>query len=201
LYAKPEIKYCYLNQQLNKMPLNYRSGAANSRIRFILSECSLGAILIAATEIGVCAIDLNDDPNLLTRDLLERFPLAELISGDHEFEQWMTKIVNFIEAPSLNLNLPLDLRGTAFQLRVWHALQQIPTGKRITYTELAQRIGAPKAIRAVGSACAANRLAVVIPCHRVVRAEGSGSGYRWGMARKVELLRRERELSAGTQST
>jgi AraC family transcriptional regulator of adaptative response/methylated-DNA-[protein]-cysteine methyltransferase len=164
---------------------------ANSRIRFSLDECSLGSILVAASEIGICAIALGDDPDLLARELQDRFPQAELIGGDHEFDQWVANVVGFVEAPAIGLDLPLDIRGTAFQQRVWQALRQIPVGEKVSYTDIAQRIGAPKAVRAVAGACASNTLAVAIPCHRVVRSDGSLSGYRWGVKRKAELLRRE----------
>jgi len=158
-------------------------------IRFTLGECSLGSVLVAAGEKGICTISLGDGPEVLVCDLHERFPQAELIDGG--FEQWVAQISAFIEAPALGFELPLDIRGTAFQRRVWQALRQIPIGQIVSYTGLAQRIGAPKAVRAVASACAANSLAVAIPCHRALRSDGKLSGYRWGIERKAELLRRE----------
>ncbi len=164
---------------------------SNNRIRFALGECSLGSILVAISEKGVCAISLGDDPEVLIRDLQNRFPQAELIEDDGEFEQWIAQVIGFIETPASGLDLPLDIRGTAFQQRVWQALQQIPTGQTVSYTCIAQCIGAPKAVRAVAGACAANSLAVAIPCHRVLRSDGKLSGYRWGIERKAELLRRE----------
>lgn len=179
------------SQLLGMTPSDYRAGGTNSRIRFALGECSLGSILVAASEIGICAIALGDDPDYLIRELQDRFPKAELIGGDSEFEQWVAKVVGFVEAPSIGLDLPLDMQGTAFQQRVWQTLRQIPAGEKVSYTEIAQRIGAPKAVRAVAGACAANTLAVAIPCHRVVRSDGGLSGYRWGVERKAELLRRE----------
>lgn len=185
--------YAQSSQLLGMTPSDYRAGEANSRIRFALGECSLGSILVAASEIGICAIALGDDPDRLARELQDRFHQAELIGGDSEFEQWVAKIVGFVEAPAIGLDLPLDLRGTAFQQRVWLALRQIPVGEKVSYTDIAQRIGAPKAVRAVAGACAANILAVAIPCHRVVRSHGSLSGYRWGVERKAELLRREQQ--------
>jgi len=178
-------------QLLGMTPSDYRAGGANSRIRFALGECSLGSILVAASEIGICDIALGDDPDRLARELQDRFPQAELIGGDNEFEQWVAKVVGLVEAPAIGLDLPLDMRGTAFQQRVWQALLQIPVGEKVSYTDIAQRIGAPKAMRAVAGACAANTLAVAIPCHRVVRSDGGLSGYRWGVERKAELLRRE----------
>jgi AraC family transcriptional regulator of adaptative response/methylated-DNA-[protein]-cysteine methyltransferase len=141
----------------------------------------------------VCAISLGDDPEILVRDLRDRFPRAEPTGGDSEFEQILAQVADFIEAPALGLNLPLDIRGTAFQRRVWQALRETPVGATVSYTELARRIGRPSSVRAVAGACAANTLAVAIPCHRAVRNDGALSGYRWGVQRKAELLRREAE--------
>ena len=146
---------------------------------------------MAASARGLCAILIGDDPDALARDLQDRFPKAEFIGGDAEFEQWMAQVVGFVEMPKLGLDLPLDVRGTAFQQRVWQALRDIPVGQTASYTDIAQRIGAPQAVRAVAGACAANALAVAIPCHRVVRTDGSLSGYRWGVERKRALLARE----------
>jgi len=164
-------------------------------IRFAVAQCTLGAILVARSQRGICAILLGDDPDRLTRDWQDQFPKAERIGGDADFEQFVAQVVGFIEAPALGLNLPLDVRGTVFQQRVWQALRDIPPGATVSYTEIAERIGAPKAVRAVAQACAANHIAVAIPCHRVVRRDGDLAGYRWGVARKRELLRRE-----GTQT-
>jgi AraC family transcriptional regulator of adaptative response/methylated-DNA-[protein]-cysteine methyltransferase len=172
-------------------PSIYRTGGANADIRFAVGECSLGSILVAQSEIGVCAILLGDDPEALVRDLQDRFPRATLIGADGEFEQLVSRVVGFIEAPGLGLDLPLDVRGTAFQQRVWQALQEIPVGSTASYTEIAARIGSPKSVRAVAQACAANPLAVAIPCHRVVRNDGGLSGYRWGVERKRALQERE----------
>ncbi|MGZ5030093.1 MAG: methylated-DNA--[protein]-cysteine S-methyltransferase [Methylobacter sp.] len=166
--------------------------ATDSQIHFATGECSLGSILVAISERGVCAIALADNPDSLVRDLQDRFPQAEPIGADPDVEQLIAKVVDFIENPALALDLPLDVRGTAFQQRVWQALREIPAGTTVSYSEMAQRIGAPKAARAVASACAANTLAVAIPCHRAVRTDGSLSGYRWGIKRKAELLRREK---------
>ncbi|MDD5462342.1 MAG: methylated-DNA--[protein]-cysteine S-methyltransferase [Methylococcales bacterium] len=167
------------------------TGGNNGRICFALGECSLGSILVVISEKGICAISLGDDPEALARDVQDRFPQAELISEDSEFEQWIAQVIGFIEAPALGLDLPLDICGTAFQQRVWQALREIPAGQIASYTRIAQHIGAPDAVRAVASACAANSLAVAIPCHRAIRSDGSLSGYRWGVERKAELLRRE----------
>jgi AraC family transcriptional regulator of adaptative response/methylated-DNA-[protein]-cysteine methyltransferase len=178
-------------QVLGMTPTIYRAGGVNADIRFAVGECSLGSILVARSEIGVCAILLGDDPDALARDLQDRFPRATLIGGDAEFEQLVAQVVGFIEAPGLGLDLPLDVQGTAFQQRVWQALQEIPAGSTASYAEIAGRIGAPRAVRAVAQACAANSLAVAIPCHRVVRNDGGLSGYRWGVERKRALLERE----------
>ena len=176
---------------LGMTPTVYRAGGATAEIRFAIGECSLGSILVASSDRGVCAIMLGDEPEALARDLQKRFPRAELIGGDAEFEELVAKVVGFIEAPGLGLDLPLDVQGTAFQQRVWEALRAIPAGRTATYGEIAARIGAPRAVRAVAGACAANPVAVAIPCHRVVRTDGSLSGYRWGVERKRALLARE----------
>ena len=170
---------------------DYRDGGANLPIRFAVGQCSLGAILVAHSHRGICAILLGDDPDALVRDLQDQFPKAQLLGGDAAFEQLVAQVVGFIEAPSVGLNLPLDVRGTAFQERVWKALREIPPGSTVSYTQLAERIGAPRSVRAVAQACGANRIAVAIPCHRVVRRDGDISGYRWGVERKRELLQRE----------
>lgn len=179
------------NEMLGMTPSNYRAGGANSEIRFAVGECSLGSILVASSARGICAILLGDDPDKLVRDLQDRFPRAALIGGDKAFENVVAKVVGFVEAPGLGLDLPLDVRGTAFQQRVWQALGTIPVGSTASYTEIAKRIGSPQSVRAVARACAANTLAVAIPCHRVVRIDGALSGYRWGVERKRALLDKE----------
>lgn len=176
---------------LGMTPTNYRAGGANTEIRFAVGQCSLGSILVAQSPRGVCAISLGDDPNALVQDLQDRFPRATLIGADASFERLIAQVVGFIEAPQRGLDLPLDVRGTAFQRRVWRALRDIPLGSTATYAQIATRIGAPKSARAVARACGANPLAVAIPCHRVVRSDGSISGYRWGVERKRQLLQRE----------
>ena len=179
------------NELLGMTPARYRAGGANTEIRFAIGQCSLGAILVAASERGVCAILMGDDPGRLARDLQDRFPHATLIGGEARFEKLIAQVVGLVEAPGLGVDLPLDVRGTAFQQRVWQALREIPAGRTTTYSQLARRIGSPKSIRAVASACAANALAVAIPCHRVVRSDGGLAGYRWGVERKRALLARE----------
>lgn len=179
------------DQLLGMTPKSYRAGGSNAVIHFAIGECSLGAILVAASERGVCAILLGDDPEALAHDLQDRFPKAELIGGDAGFEQLVAKVVGFVEMPRIGLDLPLDVRGTAFEQRVWQTLQKIPAGATMSYSEIAKHLGAPKSARAVAGACAANALAVAIPCHRVVRSDGALSGYRWGIERKRALLERE----------
>lgn len=182
-------------QRLGMRPKAYRAGGQGATIRFALGQCSLGAILVAQSEKGICAILLGDDPEPLLHALQDQFPNARLIGGDNEYERVVAEVVGFVEAPALGLALPLDVQGTAFQERVWQALREVPAGCRVSYTDIAERIGAPKAVRAVAMACAANRIAVAIPCHRVVRRDGDISGYRWGVERKQQLLKRETALS------
>jgi AraC family transcriptional regulator, regulatory protein of adaptative response / methylated-DNA-[protein]-cysteine methyltransferase len=177
---------------LGMTPTAFRAGGDGASIRFAIGDCWLGSILVAASDRGVCAIMLGDDPDELARDLQDRFPKAQILGGDAEFERLVAVVVGFVERPSIGLDLPLDIRGTAFQRRVWEALREIPPGSTASYSEIAERIGRPSAVRAVGQACAANAIAVAIPCHRVVRTDGSLSGYRWGVERKGELIRLER---------
>lgn len=172
-------------------PSQYRAGGPGEDIKFAVGQSSLGAILVASSQKGVAAILLGDDPEKLLRDLQDRFPKARLIGADRDYEARVARVVGFVEAPHIGLDLPLDVRGTAFQRRVWRALREIPVGTTISYAEIAQRIGAPKAVRAVAGACAANNLAVAIPCHRVVRNDGALSGYAWGVERKRALIDRE----------
>ena len=190
-YASNSRFYEESDEVLGMTPTAYRSGGAAVQIRFAIGQSSLGAILVAQSMRGVCAILLGDDPEVLLRDLQDRFPKAHLIGGDADFEQTVASVVGFIEAPRIGLSLPLDLQGTAFQLRVWQALRGIPAGQTASYSDIAQRIGSPSAVRAVASACAANPVAVAVPCHRVLRIDGSISGYRWGVERKRALLLRE----------
>ena len=176
---------------LGMTPTRFKAGGANEEIRFALGQTSLGAILVASSRKGVASILLGDDPEALLRQLQDRFPKANLIGADKDYEALVARVVGFIEAPRIGLDLPLDVRGTVFQRRVWQALQQIPVGQTVSYAEIARRIGSPKAVRAVAGACASNNLAVAIPCHRVVRNDGSLSGYAWGVERKKVLLDRE----------
>jgi AraC family transcriptional regulator of adaptative response/methylated-DNA-[protein]-cysteine methyltransferase len=179
-------------KELGMTPTSFRSGGAGVSIRFAVGESSLGQVLVAATDKGVCAIFLGDDPEALARELRDRFPKALIRSADESFNRWVTRVVGLVDDPAAGLDLPLDIRGTAFQIRVWEALRRIPAGKTASYTEVARRIGRPTAARAVAAACAANPVAIAIPCHRAVRTDESLSGYRWGVKRKAELLKRER---------
>jgi AraC family transcriptional regulator of adaptative response/methylated-DNA-[protein]-cysteine methyltransferase len=173
---------------LGMTPTQYRHGGANEEIRFAVGQCSLGEILVASSTRGVAAILLGDDPERLLRDLQDRFPRARLIGADASYEALIAQVVGFIEQPAIGLDLSLDVRGTAFQQRVWQALREIPVGRTVSYADIARQIGRPSAVRAVAGACAANRLAVAIPCHRVVRTDGSLSGYAWGVERKRDLI-------------
>jgi len=176
---------------LGMTPTAFRAGGRGAEIRFAIGQCSLGAILVAATERGVCAILLGDDPEALAHDLERKFPSARLVGADAGFEQLVAQVVGLVEQPQVGSELPLDIRGTAFQQRVWKALQEIPVGSTASYSDIAQKIGSPKAVRAVAQACGANALAVAVPCHRVIKNDGSLSGYRWGVERKQALLNRE----------
>jgi AraC family transcriptional regulator of adaptative response/methylated-DNA-[protein]-cysteine methyltransferase len=181
-------------QLLGMTPGEFRSGGTHQKMRFALGECSLGSILVAASDKGVCAILLGDDPEALVRDLQKQFPRADLAGGDKDFEKLAAKVIGFVESPRRGPDFPLDIQGTAFQHRVWDALRRIPAGSTASYAEIAQKLGSPKSVRAVARACAANHLAVAIPCHRVVRTDGAPSGYRWGVERKRALLNKEATL-------
>lgn len=183
--------YAEAAERLGMAPKRFRNGGAGEVIRFAVGQCSLGAVLVASSARGVCAILLGDDPEPLVCDLQARFPKAELIGGEAAYEHLVARVIGAIEAPRTGWDLPLDIRGTAFQQRVWQALRDIPPGCTLSYAALAERLGLPRAVRAVAGACAANALAVAIPCHRVVRRDGSLSGYRWGVERKRTLLERE----------
>jgi AraC family transcriptional regulator of adaptative response/methylated-DNA-[protein]-cysteine methyltransferase len=177
---------------LGMRPSEFRAGGDTAEIRFAAGECTLGSIVVAASTKGICAILLGDDVERLIAELHDQFPAAQLLGGDPEFDQWVARTVGFVDDPRIGLGLPLDIRGTAFQQRVWQALCDIPAGSTVSYAVVADRIGQPGAARAVARACASNRIAVAIPCHRVVRQDGGLSGYRWGVERKQALLRVER---------
>ncbi len=182
--------YASSSERLGMTPSQFRDGGGGASVRFAVGECSLGSVLVAASEKGVVAIQFGDDADALVRELQDRFPKAKLVGGDEAFERVVALVVGAVERPE-DMDLPLDVRGTAFQQRVWQALREIPRGATASYADIAARIGQPKAVRAVARACAANAIAVAIPCHRVVRTDGSLSGYRWGVERKRVLLERE----------
>ena len=183
--------YAGAQAALGMSPATFRAGGKGEHISYALGRCSLGAILVAASAQGICAILLGDDPHALIDDLAARFPKATLTPGDAAFAARLDQVIAFVDAPATSLDLPLDIRGTVFQHKVWQALRDIPPGETLSYAQLAQRIGQPAAVRAVASACAANSLAVAIPCHRIVKSDGKLSGYRWGVDRKRALLERE----------
>lgn len=194
--------YSAATRALGMTPQAFRDRGAGHVIRFAVGETAFGSILVAGTARGICTITMGDDADTLVRELQDRFARAELIGGDTEFETYVARVVGFVDAPSNSLDLPLDLQGTVFQQRVWRALQEIPCGDTASYADIATRIGSPKAARAVAQACASNPVALAIPCHRVVRTNGELSGYRWGVARKRDLLQREAQaVAVGGAST
>lgn len=191
-YESHSAFYADTSRALGMSPSAYRSGARGETIRYAVAPCRLGYVLAAATERGICAILLGDQPRALVAELEQTFPNAVWDTPGRNFDVLLRGVIDLVETPARSAaTLPLDIRGTAFQQRVWNALRCVPPGTTISYAELARRIGSPKAIRAVGSACAANTLAVAVPCHRAVRADGSLSGYRWGIERKRALIANE----------
>lgn len=186
------------DQALGMTPGAYRAGAPGLAIHYSITRCSLGDLLVAATSRGVCAIELGAGPAVLLGRLCARFPKAEIVADGQSLKTWVESVTRFIDAPRHNLELPLDIRGTAFQRLVWKSLRRLRVGTTVTYAELARRIGRPRAVRAVARACASNVLAVAIPCHRVIRGDGELSGYRWGARRKRVLLARERAAVMAT---
>lgn len=183
--------YAAADADLGMKPSAYRKGGAEAEIRYGIGQSSLGRVLAAASARGICSIMLGDNDQDLIRDLEHRFPNARAIEADAGFALTVAEVVGLVEEPVRGLALPLDIRGTAFQRRVWQALQAIPAGETRSYSEVAQALGAPRSARAVAAACAANKIAVAVPCHRVVGRDGSLAGYRWGLERKRELLRKE----------
>jgi len=180
-------------ERLAMPPSLYRKGGAGLTIRYAITPCFLGWITVAATDKGICAIEFGDDPVSLASQLQTRFPKAQLDEAGPGFSEMIQQVIAFIESPRAKIDLPLDIQGTVFQEKVWKALREVPPGSTVSYTDIAQRIGSPRAVRAVATACASNKLAVVVPCHRVVRSDGALSGYRWGVERKRELLQREKD--------
>jgi AraC family transcriptional regulator of adaptative response/methylated-DNA-[protein]-cysteine methyltransferase len=176
---------------LGMSPSAFRSGGPDAEIKFAIGKSSLGLVLVAASDRGVCAIFFGDSADELARDLKKQFPRAKLVGDDPAFEQLVAKVIGFVEDPRIGFDLPLDIRGTAFQHRVWDALRRIPVGSTASYAEIAKAIGEPKAVRAVARACGSNRIAVAIPCHRVIGSDGSLTGYAGGIERKRALLAKE----------
>jgi AraC family transcriptional regulator of adaptative response/methylated-DNA-[protein]-cysteine methyltransferase len=192
-YGSASRFYDRAKDRFGMAPKTFRKGATGERIRFATAPCSLGHVLVAATEKGLCSVELGDDPESLTAAFRERFAHAEAMEADADLGGMVASVVALIEQPRVGAaDLPLDVRGTAFQQRVWEALRRIPAGEVWTYARLAEAIGAPKAVRAVGAACGANPVALVTPCHRVIGKSGKLTGYRWGVGRKRALLERER---------
>jgi AraC family transcriptional regulator of adaptative response/methylated-DNA-[protein]-cysteine methyltransferase len=183
--------YAAADAALGMLPGTYRKGGKEMSIRYGIGRSSLGHVLAAASDRGICAILLGDDAAEMVGDLERRFPNARAIEADAGFEASLAAVVALVEEPATGFDLPLDIRGTAFQQRVWQALRAIPVGETRSYAEIADAIGAPRAARAVAGACAANRLAVAVPCHRIVHRDGTLSGYRWGVERKRALLKKE----------
>lgn len=185
-------------QLLGMTPTSYRAGGKNEEIFFAVGRCSLGEILIAASRKGVVSILLGDDPEALLQNLQDRFPHAHFVGADQEFEALVANVVGLIEQPAIDTDLPLDIRGTAFQQRVWQILRNIPPGRTLSYAEIARLLGSEVSELEIASACASNPLAVAIPCHRVVRTDGTYWGYAWGIDRKQALLDRERPIQANS---
>ena len=180
---------------LGMTPATRRRGGKGETIRFTIVSTWLGWAMVAATERGICMTALGDNRASLETELRRRFPAAQLQPADAALSGWAERVVRYITRPGDTLDLPLDIRGTAFQARVWRALQKIPPGRTATYSDIAAALGQPRAVRAVAQACASNKLAVVVPCHRVVRRDGDLAGYRWGVERKRALLAKERETT------
>lgn len=189
--------YATADRRLGMRAGAFRNGGAGTSILFATGTCSLGPLLVARSELGICAILLGNDPDGLLEDLRAQFPKAILVRGDRDYERQVQRVIRFVDEPAVGLDLPLDVRGTAFQERVWKAFREIPAGTTVTYADIARRMGRPGAAHAVAQAGAANPLAVVIPCHRVVRTDGEVSGCRWGAERSRRMLRREAFAAAG----
>jgi AraC family transcriptional regulator of adaptative response/methylated-DNA-[protein]-cysteine methyltransferase len=183
--------YAESDRLLGMTPTEYRAGGPQTEIHFAIGKCSLGFLLVATTRKGVCAILLGDDPGALARELHDTFPRATVSMENGRLEAVLANVIRFVESPGTGLDLPLDVRGTVFQQRVWQAIREIPPGATLSYTDLSRKLGSPAAVRAVARACGANPLAVAVPCHRVVARDGALSGYRWGVERKRALLDRE----------
>jgi AraC family transcriptional regulator of adaptative response/methylated-DNA-[protein]-cysteine methyltransferase len=191
-YGSTSRVYERSNAQLGMTPATYRKGGKNMKIGYAIAKSSLGKVLVGATERGVSAVYLGDADARLVEELREEYPKAEITAAGDSFERWVKEIVQRVEGNPPRLELPLDLQATAFQRRVWRELQRIPRGSTRTYTQVARALGSPKSVRAVARACATNPVSIVVPCHRVIRGDGSLAGYRWGLSRKEQLLAQER---------
>lgn len=194
-YGGPSRAYEAAERGMGMTPTRWRDGGAGESIWHAVADCSLGRVIVAGTRRGICAIEFGEVDDRLVAGLRKRFPKASLAPADPEFEGWLETVLAFIETPERGLDLPLDIQGTAFQERVWSALRRIPPGTTVSYAELAATIGQPSAARAVARACASNPIAVAIPCHRAIRADGGLSGYRWGASRKRAILAQEAGLA------
>lgn len=180
------------NELLGMTPKQYKSGHYTKDIMLAIGECYLGSFLVAQTDKGICDVSLGNNPEKLIYEIQDRFKYANFIAGDKSFEDTVAKVVGLIENPKNNIDLPLDIIGTLFQQKVWQVLKNIPVGTTVSYQQLAEMVGSPKAVRAVASACARNNIAILIPCHRVVRTNGNLGGYRWGIEVKKQLLQQEK---------
>ena len=192
-YGSSSRLYERAHGQLGMTPGEYRIGGLHATVRYATAKCDLGRVLLAATDLGVCAVSLGDTDTDLTDFLRTEFPAATLTRDDAGLAQWLAELLRHLAGSAPHPDLPLDVRGTAFQRRVWEELRKIPYGQTRTYREVAEALGEPTAVRAVARACATNPASVVIPCHRVVGSDGSLRGYRWGLNRKRKLLEKERK--------
>jgi AraC family transcriptional regulator of adaptative response/methylated-DNA-[protein]-cysteine methyltransferase len=195
-YGSSSRVYERSNAQLGMTPATYRKGGKGMKIGYSIAKSKLGEVLVAATERGVSAVYLGDSEPKLVQELRDEYPRAEISSADHSFEKWVSEIVHRVEGKPPRVELPLDVQATAFQRRVWQELQRIPSGTTKTYSQVAEAVGNPKAVRAVARACATNPVSIVVPCHRVVRQDGNLAGYRWGISRKERLLEQERQAAS-----
>ncbi|MHC5774224.1 bifunctional DNA-binding transcriptional regulator/O6-methylguanine-DNA methyltransferase Ada [Nostoc sp.] len=195
-YGSSSQLYEKAPKQLGMTPKTYQQAGKTISIVYAIAPCPLGYLLVATTEKGICAVKLGDEADKLEHILIKEFHQAHIMRDDHTHKEWIEAILNFISGDETHLDLPLDIRGTAFQKQVWEALQKIPYGETCTYTDIARNIAKPQAVRAVGNACGANPIALIVPCHRVLRSDGSLGGYHWGIERKQKLLIQESERTA-----
>jgi AraC family transcriptional regulator of adaptative response/methylated-DNA-[protein]-cysteine methyltransferase len=198
-YGSSSRAYEGVSERLGMSPSQFKNGGRGQVIGYAIADCYLGSLLVASTAKGICTIEFGDDRELLAAQLRKRFPKAEIRVAEGDFASTIRAVVACIEDPAVSRSLPLDIQGTAFQQRVWTALREIAPGQTASYAEIARSLGRPKGARAVAAACAANTLAVAVPCHRVVGTNGDLRGYRWGVERKRQLLRRESAASASTK--